>query len=88
MPLSFYSVLFLAHPQTRRLFPPSMAAQRDRLVAAPGAVVAQVDDPDHLAHFLGQEWTDELADPWARAYQVVSATMLQAAQAEADSCPP
>src|SRR3954465_12026655 len=43
-PLYFYSHLFLSHPETRRLFPVSMAHQRDRLFAALGDVVASVDD--------------------------------------------
>ena len=34
------------------MFPPSMAAQRDRLVAALGAVVANVDNLDAAVPFL------------------------------------
>jgi NAD(P)H-flavin reductase/hemoglobin-like flavoprotein len=44
VPLYFYSHLFLTHPEVRPMFPPSMAAQRDRLVGALGAVVSSVDD--------------------------------------------
>jgi NAD(P)H-flavin reductase/hemoglobin-like flavoprotein len=43
-PLYFYSHLFLSHPETRAMFPVSMAHQRDRLFRALGDVVAHVDD--------------------------------------------
>ena len=51
-PLYFYSHLFLSHPETRRLFPVSMAHQRDRLFQALGDVVAYVDDLDRLVPIL------------------------------------
>jgi len=51
-PLYFYSHLFLSHPETRRLFPVSMAHQRDRLFQALGDVVAYVDDLDSLVPIL------------------------------------
>jgi NAD(P)H-flavin reductase/hemoglobin-like flavoprotein len=53
-PLYFYSHLFLSHPETRQLFPVSMAHQRDRLFAALGDVVAKVDDLDALVPILQQ----------------------------------
>jgi NAD(P)H-flavin reductase len=53
-PLYFYSHLFLSHPETRQLFPVSMAQQRDRLFAALGDVVARVDDLDSLVPILKQ----------------------------------
>jgi len=53
-PLYFYSHLFLSHPETRELFPVSMAHQRDRLFAALGDVVARVDDLDALVPILQQ----------------------------------
>ena len=53
-PLYFYSHLFLAHPETRRLFPVSMAQQRDRLFRALGDVVTYVDDLDRLVPILQQ----------------------------------
>jgi NAD(P)H-flavin reductase len=53
-PLYFYSHLFLSHPETRQLFPVSMAHQRDRLFAALGDVVARVDDLDALVPILQQ----------------------------------
>src|SRR3954453_13504333 len=43
-PLYFYSHLFLSHPETRTLFPVSMAHQRDRLFQALGDVVKYVND--------------------------------------------
>src|SRR3954454_8198708 len=43
-PLYFYSHLFLSHPETRAMFPVSMAQQRDRLFRALGDVVSHVDD--------------------------------------------
>ncbi|MBS2549722.1 hypothetical protein KGQ19_22925 [Catenulispora sp. NL8] len=52
VPLYFYGHLFLSHPEVRSMFPPSMAAQRDRLVAALGAVVANVDNLDAAVPFL------------------------------------
>ena len=51
-PLYFYSHLFVSHPETRQLFPVSMAHQRDRLFAALGDVVAKVDDLDALVPIL------------------------------------
>ncbi len=51
-PLWFYSHLFVTHPETRALFPVSMATQRDRLFAALGQVVALVDDLDTLVPVL------------------------------------
>jgi NAD(P)H-flavin reductase len=53
-PLYFYSHLFLSHPETRQLFPVSMAHQRDRLFAALGDVVARVDDLQALVPILQQ----------------------------------
>jgi ferredoxin-NADP reductase/hemoglobin-like flavoprotein len=58
VPLYFYSTLFLSHPETRKLFPVSMAAQRDRLVNALGRTVASVDDLDALMPFLQQLGAD------------------------------
>ena len=52
VPLFFYSDLFLRHPETRDLFPVSMAAQRDRLVHALARVVSEVGHPDGLTGYL------------------------------------
>ena len=52
VPLYFYSMLFLAHPEVRQMFPTNMAGQRDRLVTALGHVVSSVDQVDRLVGFL------------------------------------
>jgi NAD(P)H-flavin reductase/hemoglobin-like flavoprotein len=52
VPLFFYSHLFLNHPETRELFPVSMAAQRDKLVNALGRIVSDVSNHDTLLPFL------------------------------------
>ena len=54
VPLFFYSYLFLTYPETRGLFPVSMAAQRDKLVTALGRIVSDVDKVDELGPFLQQ----------------------------------
>lgn len=54
VPQHFYSTLFVTHPETRAMFPPSMAAQRDRLVGALGYTVANVDNLDALVPVLQQ----------------------------------
>jgi NAD(P)H-flavin reductase/hemoglobin-like flavoprotein len=54
VPLFFYSSLFLAHPETRSLFAPSMAVQRDRLVNALGQVISNVDELDAVVPVLQQ----------------------------------
>ncbi|NKQ54643.1 hypothetical protein HFP15_17310 [Amycolatopsis sp. K13G38] len=119
VPLFFYSTLFLANPDIRQMFPAAMAGQRDKLMAALGNVVANVDTldaavpflqqlgRDHrkfavtaehypavghallatLAHFLGEEWTNELADDWAAAYKLVADVMMAAAQQRAHAEP-
>jgi NAD(P)H-flavin reductase/hemoglobin-like flavoprotein len=52
VPLFFYSDLFLRHPDTRDLFPVSMATQRDRLVHALARIVSDVDNLDDLTVYL------------------------------------
>jgi NAD(P)H-flavin reductase/hemoglobin-like flavoprotein len=54
VPLYFYSYLFLRYPEVRPMFPPSMAAQRDRLVGALVRIVTNVDRTDELVPFLQQ----------------------------------
>lgn len=120
VPLYFYSTLFLAHPETRQMFPTNMAGQRDRLVTALGHIVSNVDQVDRLVgflqdlgadhrkfavraehypavgeallatlqHFLGEQWTDELAQDWAGAYGLVSQVMIEAAQSAEAVNPP
>lgn len=48
----FYSFLFFQHPETRELFPPSMTKQRDRLLAALGRIVSDVDNVGRLVPYL------------------------------------
>jgi NAD(P)H-flavin reductase len=119
VPLYFYSHLFLTHPETRAMFPVSMAAQRDRLVGALLRVVGNVHHVetvvpflqqlgrDHrkfsvtdehyewvgasllatLRHFLGEEWTPELAADWTAAYQLVAQVMTGAMHEAAEDEP-
>jgi len=77
VPLFFYSHLFLSHPETRDMFPMSMAAQRDKLVAALGQVVSGVDALDEVIPVLQQLGRDHrrfgaLADH----YPAVGASLL------------
>jgi hemoglobin-like flavoprotein len=120
LPLFFYSTLFLNNPQVRDMFPAAMAHQRDKLVAALGSVVSNIDQldavvpvlqqlardhrkfgvqGDHypavgqallatLEHFLGDQWTAELAADWTEAYGVVAKVMVEAANAAAETLPP
>jgi NAD(P)H-flavin reductase len=76
-PLYFYSHLFLSHPETRQLFPVSMAHQRDRLFAALGDVVARVDDLDALVPILRQLGQDHRKFGTVAAhYPAVGASLL------------
>ncbi|MFI7606459.1 globin domain-containing protein [Micromonospora sp. NPDC049366] len=120
VPLYFYSTLFLAHPETRQMFPTNMAGQRDRLVTALAHIVTNVDQVDRLVgflqdlgadhrkfavraehypavgealvatlqHFLGDQWTEELARDWTAAYGLVAQVMTEAAQAAEAVNPP
>jgi NAD(P)H-flavin reductase/hemoglobin-like flavoprotein len=54
VPLYFYSHLFLSHPEVRAMFPIQMSGQRDKLVAALGAVVSNVDEIDNVVPLLEQ----------------------------------
>jgi NAD(P)H-flavin reductase len=76
-PLYFYSHLFLTHPETRQLFPVSMATQRDRLFAALGDVVARVDDLAALVPVLQQLGRDHRKfGTLAAHYPAVGASLL------------
>ncbi|WP_181446852.1 globin domain-containing protein [Streptomyces sp. NTH33] len=66
VPRYFYSYLFLIAPEVRPMFPVAMGAQRDRLVAALGRIVAEADDPDRLVPYLQQLGRDH------RRFQVVT----------------
>lgn len=77
VPLYFYSHLFLSHPEVRKMFPPSMAAQRDRLVGALGAVVANVDNLGAAVPFLQGLGRDHRKFDVAPAhYPAVGASLL------------
>lgn len=77
VPLFFYSHLFLSHPETRSMFPVSMAHQRDRLVGALGHIVARVDDLDALVPFLQQLGRDHRKfGTLAEHYPAVGASLL------------
>jgi NAD(P)H-flavin reductase/hemoglobin-like flavoprotein len=76
-PLYFYSHLFLSHPETRALFPVSMAHQRDRLFAALGDVVGRVDDLEALVPILQQLGRDHRKFGTVAAhYPAVGASLL------------
>ena len=53
-PALFYAILFTMAPQLRSMFPIAMTAQRDRLLAALGRIVSQVDDLAGLVSYLEQ----------------------------------
>jgi NAD(P)H-flavin reductase/hemoglobin-like flavoprotein len=50
--LSFYADLFLRAPEARDMFPVVMSATRDRLLAALGSVVSDVDNLEALVPYL------------------------------------
>jgi NAD(P)H-flavin reductase len=80
-PLYFYSHLFLSHPETRKLFPVSMAHQRDRLFAALGDVVNYVDDLDALVPILQALGRDHRKfGTVAEHYPAVGASLLATLQ--------
>jgi NAD(P)H-flavin reductase len=80
-PLYFYSHLFLSHPETRKLFPVSMAHQRDRLFNALGDVVHYVDDLDALVPILQALGRDHRKfGTVAEHYPAVGASLLATLQ--------
>jgi NAD(P)H-flavin reductase/hemoglobin-like flavoprotein len=77
VPLFFYSHLFLAHPELREMFPISMAAQRDKLVAALGGVVSNVDQLDEIVPVLQGLGRDHRRfEVVAEHYPAVGASLL------------
>jgi NAD(P)H-flavin reductase/hemoglobin-like flavoprotein len=50
----FYGRLFACHPHLRRLFPPAMDAQRDRLLRALTLIVEGLSSPEDLVRYLSQ----------------------------------
>src|SRR3712207_5432082 len=80
-PLYFYSHLFLSHPETRKMFPVSMAHQRDRLFHALGDVMAYVDDLDRLVPILQELGRDHRKfGTIADHYPAVGASLLATLQ--------
>jgi NAD(P)H-flavin reductase/hemoglobin-like flavoprotein len=50
----FYAALFTLQPDLRDMFPATMSGQRDKLLAALGHIVSNVDDGEALAAFVKQ----------------------------------
>ncbi|WP_433160074.1 globin domain-containing protein [Kribbella sp. CA-247076] len=81
VPLFFYSHLFLSHPEVREMFPVSMAAQRDKLVGALGAVVSNATQLDQVVPFLQQLGRDHRRfGAVAEHYSAVGASLLATLQ--------
>ena len=81
VPLFFYSHLFLSHPEVREMFPVSMAAQRDKLVGALGAVVSNATQLDEVVPFLQQLGRDHRRfSVVAEHYSAVGASLLATLQ--------
>jgi NAD(P)H-flavin reductase/hemoglobin-like flavoprotein len=77
VPLFFYSYLFLRYPETRPMFPPSMAAQRDRFVLALGRIVADGDNLENLVPFLSRLGRDHRRfGVEARHYPMVGVALM------------
>jgi NAD(P)H-flavin reductase/hemoglobin-like flavoprotein len=77
VPLFFYSHLFLSHPEVRDMFPVSMAGQRDKLVAALGAVVSNAHQLDEVIPVLQQLGRDHRRfGAVADHYPAVGASLL------------
>jgi NAD(P)H-flavin reductase/hemoglobin-like flavoprotein len=54
VPQYFYSHLFVSHPELRAMFPIQMSGQRDKLVAALGAMVSNADTIEEVSPFIEQ----------------------------------
>ena len=75
--LFFYSDLFLRYPETRQLFPVSMAAQRDHLLGALARIVAEVDSITQVTGFLQELGRDHRKfGTIAAHYEPVGASMM------------
>ncbi|WP_198679468.1 globin domain-containing protein [Thermomonospora amylolytica] len=75
--LFFYSDLFIRNPQLRDMFPIGMSAQREKLLAALGNIVAQVDNLPALVPFLQQLGRDHRKfGIVAEHYPAVGASLL------------
>jgi hemoglobin-like flavoprotein len=53
-PELFYAVLFTLAPELRPMFPVAMNGQRDKLLAALGHIVTNIDDEHALTTFAAQ----------------------------------
>lgn len=81
VPLFFYSHLFLSHPKLREMFPIAMSTQRDKLVAALGAVVSNVDQLDNVIPVIQQLGRDHRRfSVIADHYSLVGASLLATLQ--------
>jgi NAD(P)H-flavin reductase/hemoglobin-like flavoprotein len=81
VPMFFYSHLFLSHPEVREMFPVSMAAQRDKLVGALGAVVSNADQLEQVVPVLQQLGRDHRRfSVIADHYSAVGASLLATLQ--------
>src|SRR3712207_271218 len=77
VPLYFYSHLFLTRPEVRSMFPIQMSGQRDKLLAALGAVVSNVDELDKAVPLLEQLGRDHRRfGAVAQHYAAVGASLL------------
>jgi NAD(P)H-flavin reductase/hemoglobin-like flavoprotein len=77
VPLYFYSHLFLSHPELREMFPLQMTGQRDKLVAALGSVISNVDELDKVVPLLEQLGRDHRRFSVVTAhYEAVGASLL------------
>jgi NAD(P)H-flavin reductase/hemoglobin-like flavoprotein len=73
----FYSDLFLQHPETRSLFPASMAEQRRHLLHALATIVSDVEDSARLTAFLQALGRDHRKfGTLAAHYEPVGASLL------------
>jgi NAD(P)H-flavin reductase/hemoglobin-like flavoprotein len=73
----FYAHLFVTHPELREMFPLSMSAQRDRLVAALGRIVSNVDELGAVVPYIEQLGRDHRRfTVIAEHYDAVGASLL------------
>ncbi len=72
-----YSDLFLRHPETRQMFPVSMAAQRDHRLQAPGRIVADLGPAERLTALLQASGRDHRkSGTLAEHYELVGTSLL------------
>jgi NAD(P)H-flavin reductase/hemoglobin-like flavoprotein len=77
VPLYFYSHLFLAHPETRAMFPASMSALRDRFVGALLRILGNVHQIETVVPYLQQLGRDHRKyGVRAEHFPVVGASLL------------